>query len=129
VAAAATQYTTVSPSFSPSPTVNATLTAIALSASPTPAFAASGMPRTVLAPCPVKQGDAVILYYSKAPSQSSWRIYNMAGELVSTGAYSGQEQAQWSTSKIAPGIYLARLEISYSDGSHETLMQKIAVVR
>jgi hypothetical protein len=119
---------TVTPSFSASHTPNATLTAVALSFSPTPEFMASGTNETIFVPCPVKQGNMVTIYFRKPPSQSIWKIYSVAGELVYVGSVEGRGRAQWNTAHSASGVYLAWVQVTYGDGSKDTFSQKLAVL-
>lgn len=117
---------TVTPTASPTSTISPTFTA---SPSQTPAWAPSGLGRTILAPMPVTRGQPVCLYFAKAPVSSAWQVCNLAGEQVARETWFNRDAQCWDTSTVASGIYFARIRVMYDDGTAETLVRKIAVVR
>ena len=69
------------------------------------------------------------LYLPKAAERSQWAIYTLAGGLVASPQFSGGFDQCWSTHGLAPGLYFVRLVIAYGDGTQETRLQKVAIVR
>ncbi len=95
----------------------------------TPVFAESGMSKPVLAPVPAKVGDPICLYFDKAPTSSTWDLYNEAGARVSTLSFGAQRDQCASTNGLVPGLYVARLKVDYADGSSGQYTQKILIVK
>jgi hypothetical protein len=112
----ATPSFTDSPTKSPSPTVT-----------PTPAYAVSALGKSVLAPVPARQGRPVCLYFEKAPQNSDWQVYDLAGGLVAHEHFHAEFQQCWDTGKDAPGIYFVRLHLLFADGTDKIVLQKIAL--
>jgi subtilase family serine protease len=109
---------TVSPTFSASPTVT-----------PTPRYATSSLGRNILAPVPAVGGRSICLYFDKKPSSSEWTVYNIAGENVATLNFQSQYSQCWDTTKVASGIYFARIKMNFEDGSEASFIQNVAVIR
>ena len=71
--------------------------------------------------------DAVnVLPVPVAPS-STWEVYNIRGQRVSTLSFALGEQACWDTTKIAPGFYIVMAKVTYANGSSGSLTQKVVV--
>ena len=107
----------ITPTFSASPT-----------ASPSPVFRQVSGKRLLLAPVPAYGGEALLLFCPSQPVSSIWSIYDIAGRLVGRQA-SGSAMPSYSTAHLASGVYLVRVEVVLSDGSRQSVLQKVAVLR
>jgi hypothetical protein len=107
--------------------VNQTWAVVAASAAATPGYASSSTGKVVWAPVPVTGGDSMNLFFDKQPSSTTFKVYNIAGQKVLDG--SGASSATFATTQMAPGVYFVRSVVNYADGSSETVVQKIVVVR
>lgn len=109
---------------------------------------AAGLTATTLAesyanfPNPFAAGReaTTFVYYLRAPARVSIRIYTPHGEPVATlleaqARASGLHQDdRWDGrngrgQSVYNGVYVARLEVRYDDGTSDQLMRKLAVVR
>ena len=112
---------TYTPSFtptnSPTPTPSPTTTPIL-----------SGLGSWVLAPVPVKQGQNLCLYPDGPLRSSDWNFFDMVGDSLVHQNFTGSSQNCWTVSGLSPGLYLARIQLNYLDGSSKTGWQKIVVV-
>jgi hypothetical protein len=54
---------------------------------------------------------------SPTTGQSFVTRHNVRGQRVSTLNFGLGELACWDTTKIAPGLYIARAKVGYGDGS------------
>lgn len=83
-------------------------------------------------PNPVYSGTTYFRYYVKDNASVSIKIFDMAGDLVTTltGRGSGglDNEIPWDVSHIQSGIYFARVEAS-SGGSSGVKIVKVAVVK
>jgi hypothetical protein len=71
----------------------------------------------------------LVLYFDKLPSSGSCELYNLLGERVAAVDFHHQNALLLKTDSLAPGIYLARIKVNYSDGSSKQLIQKVAIIR
>ncbi len=94
-----------------------------------PGFAGSGLGRALLAPVPVAAGQPLCLYFDTQPSSSQVELYNVAGELVSSGTFGATGSACLDTTHLASGIYLARIVVHDASGGTRTSFQKVAVLK
>jgi hypothetical protein len=69
----------------------------------------------------------MILVLPRPASGGECRVYNLAGELVAN--FSFGTSAVLATDHLAQGIYLARTTVEFEDGTSETNIQKLAVLR
>jgi hypothetical protein len=102
--------------------------AVSLKTHATPVVPASETGRVAFGPVPAKQGDPLRIFFDKAPASGSFQVYNVAGERVAEDSF-GSSGDSLRTASLAPGIYLARIVVSYQDGSSRTVLQKIIIVR
>ncbi len=83
-------------------------------------------------PNPVYNGKTYIRYYLGAPAAVVIKIYDIAGDKVTefTGPGIGgiDNEVEWNTGSIQPGIYLAKIEARGTAGSGNVFI-KIAVVK
>ncbi len=121
---------TSSPTATPSPTVTPTGTiSPTFTASPTPAFAASGLGATVLAPVPSHRGEPVCLYFEAAPRDSRWTVYSVDQQVVARLSFGSEPQQCWtSTQNLAPGVYWVEVHVDYLSGRSETRIMKMMVL-
>lgn len=111
----------------PSPTITPTAT-ITPTPTPTTAFDASGLGKLVLAPVPAHRGGKMGLYFPKTPVSSSWQIFNLTGQKVSTLSFQGPTGHDWDTSDTAPGVYLVDVNVVYADGTTAQAWLKAVVI-
>jgi len=83
-------------------------------------------------PSPATGATAEFAYCMNLSGTAKIRIYNVIGDLAAklehTGA-SGPQSATLNTSKLAPGVYLYRLEKDYVNGTSSTSSVKKFVVK
>jgi hypothetical protein len=136
-----TATVTPTPSITPSPSASPTFTAspsITLTSTfcagctdtptNTPVFAKTNAGHPVMGPVPARAGGIVTLHFDAAPASSGADIYNLAGTKVASLAFGGDPNPGWNTGHIAPGLYLAVINVTYADGSKKTTTQKIVLV-
>jgi hypothetical protein len=119
-----TQTNTPTVSMTLTPTMTSTVTG-----TPTPCSCGLGI--LALAPVPAHEGGNVVLFFDKTPASSSWQIYNVAGARVarlSFNGFPGPESHYWDTSGVSPGVYLARIQINYLDGTSIQITRKAVVL-
>jgi hypothetical protein len=68
------------------------------------------------------------LFLDKAVSSSQWDAYDVAGERVDHLAF-GSEQACWAHAGLASGLYLIRVQGTYSDGLTFDQTFKVVVIK
>ena len=88
-------------------------------------FSSHGNP--VLAPVPVKSGESLCLYNSGNVVSASWQVMDLIGERVASLSFGGLGNQCWSTTGVAPGIYIVEVSLTYEDGTHAQLTQKVVV--
>jgi hypothetical protein len=81
----------------------------------------------VLAPVPVKKGEAICLYPDSPIAGSKWQIHNVVGVSVANLAFDSPLGNCWNTSGVAPGIYFVRLTLAYVDGRETRAWKKVVV--
>jgi hypothetical protein len=83
-------------------------------------------------PNPVYDGKTYIRYYLGAAASVTIRVYDIAGDKVAEfpgpGTGGIDNEVEWNTSSLQPGIYLAKIEARGSTGSGDVFI-KIAVVK
>jgi hypothetical protein len=55
-------------------------------------------------------------------------LYNLVGERVATLTCGEDLHCGWDTGQAATGLYFARIQVSYADGTSETIMRKLLIV-
>jgi len=95
----------------------------------TPTDPLSNLGKTVLGPVPLPRGGNLCLFPDKPVSGSQWDVFDMVAESIASVSFSGSAQACWNTAGVPPGIYIARVKLTYSDGTSGTIWQKILVTR
>jgi subtilase family serine protease len=118
----------LAPTATPSPTITPTFT-VSPTVTPTPIFLASGKGHCVLAPLPARHGQPLTLYFKAAPQRTRWTLYDLAGEAVKQVDIQGTGPHRCPTDTLASGLYFARIQVDYLDGTGETLLLKVAIVR
>lgn len=109
----------------PSPTATATPTTTSLAGPGNSDFGHSHKKKH-LVPSAAKLGENIRLYAEEPVVRSRWKVYDMAGILVSVVDESGEG---WNTARMAPGVYVAVIEMNYPDGTQETVKRKIVVLK
>jgi hypothetical protein len=83
-------------------------------------------------PNPVYDGKTYIRYYLGASASVMIRVYDIAGDKVAEfpgpGTGGIDNEVEWNTSSLQPGVYLAKIEVRGSTGSGDVFI-KIAVVK
>jgi len=83
-------------------------------------------------PNPVYDGKTHLRYFVKENSTVSIRIFDLAGDLVTSfpgpGVGGIDNEVEWDVSGIQSGVYFARIEASGSGGSGSAIV-KVAVVK
>jgi hypothetical protein len=83
-------------------------------------------------PNPVYDGKTSIRYFLGSPASVMIRIYDIAGDRITEfpgpGVGGVDNEIEWNTRSIPPGIYLAKIEARGATGSGDTFI-KIAVVK
>ena len=123
-----TSTRTYTPTITFTPTVTFTPTQT-LTPTYTPTQFLSSLGGAVLAPVPVSAGNPICLFPDRPITGSQWDIFNFVGESVASLSFSAPLYNCWNTQGVAPGIYLIRLQLSYSDGTTATQWKKIVVTR
>jgi hypothetical protein len=83
--------------------------------------------KTFFGPVPQKKGQPVCVSYEKPVNNSHWDIYNLAGQKISAADYGNDASPCWDSSNVAPGIYMIRSSLSFSDGSSKNVWNKIII--
>jgi len=126
-----TQSMTATPTSSSTQTMTATPTVSATVTATTTPTSTPGFGILALAPVPVHEGGHAILFFDKTPASTSWDIYNVAGAHVarlSFAGYLGPLTQYWDTSGVSPGVYFARIQINYLDGTSILITRKAVVI-
>jgi hypothetical protein len=89
----------------------------------------AGLGKPTWGPVPAAAGQAVSLYFDKAPASGSAQIYNVAGQQVASTTFGSSESVSLQTNQLAAGVYFVRTVVQYLDGSAQTVFQKIVIVR
>ncbi len=82
----------------------------------------------VIAPAPVRSGQTICLYFDSPPQATHWQIFNLAGERVADLQFKGDLPQCWDA-RVAPGVYIGRVEASYPGQANKITMQKLAILR
>ncbi len=121
---------TVTPSVTPTATISATYTVtptITVTSTPVPLEKAAAYPQPAT-------GDRVYFYYPlEEPGRVRIEVYNVAGESVITlqeeKTTAGNGRTPWDIGRVAPGIYLYRLQITTAAGTQISGWQKLVIVK
>jgi hypothetical protein len=95
----------------------------------TPIESLSNLGRAVLGPVPVPRGGNLCLFPDKPINSTVWDVYNLKGEFVAHLEINSTSQPCWTTVGVPPGLYLVRLNLTYSDGTTGTVWQKVVLAR
>lgn len=87
------------------------------------------MGKAVLAPVPASRGTAVCLYPDSPLLSSQWNIYNFVGESVASLSFGSSASNCWDTTGVAPGLYLVKLKLTYTDGTVKSDWHKVVVTQ
>jgi len=121
---------TATPSVTPTATISATYTVtptITTTSTPVPLEKVAAYPQPAT-------GDRVYFYYPlRQPGRVYIEIYNVAGEKVATlqdeKASAGNGRTAWDIGRVAPGIYLYRVQIESAGQAQITGWQKLVIVK
>jgi hypothetical protein len=127
---------TASPTASPTPSTTPNQTAtfaptateeIQQSYTPTPPL--SGGSNPVLGPVPVPPNGTLCLYPDRPISGGQWGLYNFVGEILTdlTLTGTGTNCMNLGALHIPPGLYLARVDLKYQDGTTGITWKKVVV--
>jgi hypothetical protein len=71
----------------------------------------------VLYPNPVVGGGMVNLQLDKPAQSVRWKVYDVAGELITRLGFGGGPTLVFDSSKLASGLYLVFIDVTYADGT------------
>ena len=77
---------------------------------------------------PAQRGQKVCLYFTQVPASSEMAVYNVAGERIGQVTVNDLNGHCWDTSNAAPGIYFIKIDITYADGTKETIWRKAVII-
>jgi hypothetical protein len=82
----------------------------------------------LLGPVPAKRGTALKLHFSQAPESVDLKVYNSAGELVSTlkGSVTATEALQ--TGNLGAGIYYLKGKVKLAGGGEQDADQRFILL-
>ncbi len=89
----------------------------------------SGGSAPIIGPNPVPKGGSLCLYPDKPILGGQWDLFNFVGENLGGIALTGSATNCMNLGSlgIAPGLYLARLDLRYADGTTQITWKKVVV--